>query len=166
MTSAPVKTALVLALAAATAACHTVGASQAGAASDHAIVGESKTLEVSGQYAPLVLDEVDHLAREDGKVLVYGSSKGVPVHVPDDTDVSQPNLAWRLVTESNLGETRRVTFTHDMSLEDFSIELPKSDDELHYGAFLSKQGGSILIFAWGSHFQSYWGYVTIRKKPS
>ncbi len=166
MTSARVGVAGLVVLAATATSCtRSAGASQDGSrASGGTIVGESKTLDVSGTYAPLVLDSVDHLAREDGKVLVYGPTNGVVVEVPADTDTSQPNPAWRLVTESDAGASRRVTFTHDMSLEDFSIELPKSPAELHYGAFLSRDGGSILIFAWGEGFRSYWGWVTIRSK--
>jgi hypothetical protein len=165
MTSARLKWAALAALAACAVSCtKPAGATQGTTpAGQTPITGDSKTLDVSGSYWPIVLENVDHLAREEGHVLVYGPSKGIVVDVPSDTDMSQPNPSWRLVTENNAGDTRRVTFTHATSLEEFSIDLPKSPAELHYGAFLLHSGGSVLIFAWGEEWHSYWGYVTIRE---
>lgn len=127
------------------------------------IAGESPTLRVAGRYEPLAIDRVDRLAREDGAVVVKGSTGSVPIDVPPEIDLSQPNPSWRLVTETAAGDTRRLTFTHGTTLDEFSIALPASTAELHYGAFLSTGGGSVLVFAWGGDSRCYWGYVTITR---
>jgi hypothetical protein len=129
------------------------------------LVGQSDNLDVAGLYEPIVLDRVDHLSRNEDKVVVNGTSgSGVTVDLPREADTSQPNPRWRLVTESTAGNRRLVTFTHETTLDQFTIELPPGDAEIHYGAFLGRSGGDVMVFAWGENWRCYWGYVTIRKK--
>lgn len=130
------------------------------------LTGSSQTLAVRGEYASVALDRVDALTIDGGKLrlLVRGGSNSVTLDPPASADPAQPNRHWALVTESTNGGKRVVTFTHDMSLDDFTIELPPSDADLHYGALASRTGGDVLVLAWGANGRSYWGYVSIRRK--
>jgi hypothetical protein len=151
-------------LACSAAACAGSAANQAGPSGSVAITGEAEKFDVAGAYQPLAIDRVDGLGRENGRVVVKGPSGNVPIDVPDTVDMSQPNSAWRLVTESNVDDERRLTFTHETTLDNFTIGVPASQAELHYGAFLSKEGGSVLIFAWGDEGHCDWGYVTVKAR--
>lgn len=157
---------LVCAVATLTSACTRPAAQQEPAPASGTFAGESTSYEVRGSYEPIVIEQVDRLARENGDVVVRGPTTSVPVELPALVDRSQPNPAWRLVTETAQGNMRRVTFTHDTSLEEVSFALPASQAELHYGAFLSKEGGSVLVFAWGRDWHCYWGYAILTPKPS
>jgi hypothetical protein len=155
---------IAAALACAAGACSTPSANQTSSPDSGTFTGESAKLDVSGAYQPLAIDQVDGFAREDGRIVVRGPSGRVPLDVPAIVDQSQPNPAWRLVTESNRDGQRHLTFTHETSLDDFTIALPASQAELHYGAFLSTEGGSVLLFAWGDGGHCYWGYATIKAR--
>ncbi len=168
MTSAartPLRLLLAALLACAAIGCARSAANQAGPSGPVVITGESEKFDVAGAYQALAIDRVDGLGRENGGVVVKGPSGSVPIDVPNTTDMSQPNSAWRLVTESNVDEQRHLTFTHETTLDNFTIAVPSSQAELHYGAFLSKEGGSVLIFAWGDEGRCFWGYVTVKPRP-
>jgi hypothetical protein len=126
--------------------------------------GSSQTLTVLGEYTPVALDRVDGLALENGKLVLRGGSGSVTLDLPASADPGRPNRHWALVTEGVATGKRVVTFTHDMSLDEFTIELPASDAELHYGALTSRTGGDVLVFAWGAASRSSWGYVAIARR--
>ncbi len=128
------------------------------------LVGESDKYDVTGMYEPIVLDSVEHLSRNEDKVMVNGPHGGVAVTLPSDADTSQPNSRWRLVSETDNDKGRLVTFTHESTLDQFAIQLPPSDAELHSGAFLDRKGGDVMVFAWGENGHCYWGYVTVKPK--
>ena len=57
-----------------------------------------------------------------------------------------------------------MTFTHETTLDDFTLELPASDAPLRYGSLAGTNGDDVLVFAWGENSQSFWGWVTISRK--
>ncbi|HKT79668.1 MAG TPA: hypothetical protein VJP86_05580 [Vicinamibacterales bacterium] len=123
----------------------------------------AKGLSVAGSYAAVVLPEVKHIAVNGSRLTLSGDGGSAVVDLPADADAPKTSDQWVLVTESKNRGRRVVTFTHDQSLEDFTMDLPPSDAELHYGTLTAKSGGDILVFAWGDRSPSYWGYVTIKK---
>jgi hypothetical protein len=129
-----------------------------------AITGESKTHEVRGEYKSIALERVDGLALENGKVLVRGPAGSVPLDMPAAADTSRPNRQWVLVSEADTGGRRIVNFTHEESVEDFTLDLPAGDSELRYGAFSGREGGDVMVFAWTDDSQAYSGYVTIARR--
>jgi hypothetical protein len=128
-----------------------------------AIEGSSQTLVVRGQYAPLAIERVDRLAVENGKVVARGGAESAPVPVPATADTARPNRRWALITEGLADDKRRLTFTHEESLDDFTIELPPSDAAIHYGVFSGSAGDDVMVLAWGEGSRSYSAYVTIVK---
>jgi hypothetical protein len=124
------------------------------------ITGTSDDIHVKGQYSSIALDRVEKVPIEHGKIVVHGSSSSVTLDPPAGADTSQPTHTWALTTEAQAGRKRPVTLTHAMSIEEFTIELPESDDEVRYGVFSSAQGVEVMVLAWGSSSRSYWGYVT------
>jgi hypothetical protein len=151
---------LLIALVAAVAGC-----SSGRAASGGAIVGTSKTLAVKGSYSRVALDRVDRLSMEGGVPVIHGSTSAVTAALPEAADPSKPNPHWTLATESDDGRARVLTFTHDMSLDDFTIELPRSDAPLRFGGFSGRNGSDILLLAWGEHNESYQAELTITPSP-
>jgi hypothetical protein len=130
------------------------------------LAGSSTTVVVRGQYAPIALDRVDALSVEDGKLTVHGSAAKVTVDLPATVDVSQPTRHWALITEADTGRARAVTFTHEESLDDFTIELPPGNAPIHYGVFSGRTGDEVMVFAWGAESRSFWGYAAIGRRPS
>jgi hypothetical protein len=123
----------------------------------------SKGLTIDGQYAAVALDEVKHIAIEHGKLVLHGENGTATVDLPADAGEPKTSDQWALVTESKNGNRRALTFTHEQSLEDFTFEVPASDAELHYGTLAGRSGHDLLVFAWGIHARSYWGYVSITR---
>ena len=135
------------------------------AAADRApLAGSSSTLTVRGEYAAVAVDGVDGISVRDGRLVVRGPSSTVSVDLPPVADPTQLNRGWALVTEGVAGDKRSLTFTHETTLDDFSIELPGSDAQMRYGSMAGRGGEDVLVFAWGDHTPSYWGYVTIVRK--
>jgi hypothetical protein len=127
------------------------------------LTGSSKTLTVSGQYAPVAIEHIDRLAVDGGSLVLHGSSATVTVPLPPGAGQPKPGNQWVLVTEGKTEGKRTLTFTHEQSLDDFTIELPVSDADLRYGTLGGTAGGEVLVFAWGKDSRSYWGYVTIAR---
>jgi hypothetical protein len=157
---------LAAVLACAATSCAGRAADQTGPDGSTPITGVSEKFDVSGVYQPIAIDRVDGLGRENGRVIVKGPSGNVPIDVPANVDMTQPNQAWRLVTESTRDGRRYLTFTHETTLDNFTIDVPDTEGEMHYGAFLAKDGGSVLIIAWGVDGHSYWGWVTVKAKST
>lgn len=155
----PVKASAILASAALFAGCsHPVMRTPT-------ITGSSQTLVVQGEYEPVALDRIEGLSLDGSRlVLRSGSGSDVIEDLPGNADPAQPNRHWALVTEHATAGKRIVTFTHDISLDEFTIELPASDAELHYGVLASPNGGDVMVLAWGDNGKSYWAWVTIAKK--
>jgi hypothetical protein len=146
------------------AALIAIGCSQRVNASG-SIVGTSETLIVRGSYSPVTIDRVDRLSIESGKLVLHGSS-AVPVELPPSAAPDQPNPHWTLVTESESGITRQLTFTHETSLEEFTIELPASEAPVRYGGLSGRDGNDVLVLAWGEGSRSYHADLTIVRKNS
>ena len=128
------------------------------------LVGTSKTFVVKGQYAPLAIDQVDSLSVEDGRLVVHGPSSTQSVDLPAGADASNPDPHWSLTTETDSGGGKRsLTFTHNETIDDFSIEIPAGTADVHYGT-LKSQNGDVMLMAWGEKSRCYWGYVTIVPK--
>jgi hypothetical protein len=132
------------------------------AAADRApLTGMSKTLTVRGEYNAVALDQVDGMSIRDGRLALRGTSATTMVDLPAAADPAQANRGWALVTETTLGDHRSVTFTHETTLDDFTLELPASDAPLRYGSLGGRNGDDVLVFAWGANSRSYWGWVTV-----
>jgi hypothetical protein len=130
------------------------------------IVGTSAKFTVSGRYTPISIDRVDSLSIESGKLVVHGSSTTQTVDLPAAADAAQPSPHWSLTTESDTGSKHLVNFTHDVTLDEFNIELPRDAADVHYGTLKSRSGDAeIMMFAWGQQGTCYEGYLTIAPKP-
>jgi hypothetical protein len=125
------------------------------------LIGTSKTMTVKGQYQPLRIDEVDGVALKGAQLVVRGSFESVTIDLPTMADPTKATRHWALVTESSVGAARLLNFTHDESLDDFTLEVPASDGDIRYGVFVSRTGGEVMVLAWGSEAKCYWAYVTI-----
>ena len=136
-----------------------------GAAADRGpLTGSSKTLTVRGEYSAVALDEIAGMALQDGKLALRDASKKtVIVDLPPMADSTKPGRGWSLVTEANANDHRTVTFTHETTLDDFTLDLPASDAPLRYGSLGGKSDADVLVFAWGENAKSFWGWVTIKK---
>jgi len=128
------------------------------------LVGSSETVTARGEYTKIALDRVDGISVRDGKLVLRGSSAEMTVDLPASVDPAMPSRNWALVTESGSGATRTLTFTHEMSLDDFAIELPAGDAQVYYGGLSGRSGEDVVILAWGEESRSYWGYLTITRK--
>ena len=129
------------------------------------ISGSSQTLVVSGQYAPVALDRVDRLSVDAGQLVLHGPSGNVTVPLPSVAGKPKPGEQWMLITESKADDKRSLTFTHEQSLDDFTITVPAGDADLRYGTLSGTSGDDVLVFAWGRASRSYWGWVTIAHGP-
>jgi hypothetical protein len=130
-------------------------------AQSRALKGTSKTVVVDGEYSSLALDKVDTVSMKDGQLEVKGSFDSVAVTLPAGADAARPLRHWALVTDANVNDKRQLTFTHDQSLDDFTLELPPGDAEVHYGVFEGRDGAEVMLLTWGADARCYWGYVTI-----
>jgi hypothetical protein len=122
-------------------------------------------MRVTGELAPLPLEQVTGLAVEDGKLVVRGEEARVALDPPASADLARPSRRWALVTEAHVDDKRVLVFTHEESLDDFSVELPDSEAPVRFGVFERTGGGEVLVLAWGAAAQSYWGYVAITRPP-
>lgn len=136
------------------------------AAQSRPLKGISKTVSAEGQYSSLALDKVDTVAMKDGQLVVSGSFDSVALPLPAGADATRPVRHWALVTEANVNDRRMLTFTHDQLLDDFTLELPPTEAEMHYGVFEGKDGAEVMVLTWGSDAKCFWGYVTILHTPA
>lgn len=128
------------------------------------IVGTSAKFTIQGKFARIDMDAVDSISIDDGKLVVHGLGM-VKEDIPADADPAKPAGHWSLTTETAKGKMRAVTFTHDESLDEFTIDVPGGDSEVHYGTLKSKRGtGEVMLLAWGADKRCYWGYLTIEPK--
>ena len=128
------------------------------------LTGSSKTLTVRGEYSAVALDGIAGIALQDGKLALRGAEKKIAlVELPPMADANNPGRGWSLVTEANANGHRTVTFTHETTLDDFTLDLPESDAPLRYGSLGGKSGDDVLVFAWGEDSKSFWGWVTIAR---
>jgi hypothetical protein len=126
----------------------------------------SKTVVVEGQYSSLALDTVETVSMKDGRLVVRGSVESATLDLPAGADAAKPVRHWALVTDANVNDTKTLTFTHDQSLDDFTLELPPTDAEMHYGVFEGRDGTEVMVLTWGADGKCYWGYVTIVHTPA
>jgi hypothetical protein len=118
---------------------------------------------VRGHYLLVALDRVEGVSIDDGKIALRGSSSSVAIDPPASADLSRPTRNWALVTETNTGATRVLTFTHAESLDEFTVELPASEARIHFGVFSGSADTEVMILAWGQDSQCFWGHVTIAR---
>ena len=128
--------------------------------------GTSSTLTVSGEYKRSGIDAVERIAIEDGKFVLHSTANTEPHDLPPTADPAQQNKGWALVTEGEEDGSRRLTFTHETSLDDFTIVVPASDGQVSYGSLGGRDGNDVLLFAYGSGSKTYWGWATIGKRPA
>lgn len=130
------------------------------------LVGSGGSVPVSGHYQPLRIDEVGAVALKDGHLVVRGSFESVTIDLPPFVDTARVVRHWALVTESLTDDGRKVlNFTHDESLEDFTIAVPANDAEIRYGVFANRSGGGdVMVLTWGREAKCYWAYVVIGRR--
>lgn len=118
-------------------------------------------MRVTGQYQPLGIDEVAGVSLKDGQLVVRGSTEEATLALPPFVDTSQVIRHWALVTEAHIDGQKVLNFTHDQSLDDFTIALPDTDAEIRYGVFANRGGGEVMVLTWGAAAQCFWGYILI-----
>lgn len=126
----------------------------------------SEKVSITGEYKPVAIDSVDSLTIENGKLVLHGAAKTVSVDLPQNADPGQKNRGWALVTEGEGDDTRTLTFTHEMSLEDFTITVPNAPGQVAYGSLGGRDGKDVLLFAYGGGDKAYWGWATIQKRAT
>ena len=128
------------------------------------LTGTSRNLTVSGEYKRVAVDAVDRLTLENGKIVVHSPSASVTLDIPAGADAQQKRPGWALVTEGESERARSLSFTHEISLDDFTIEVPPSPGQVAYGTLTGKSGGDLVVFAYGSGSRCYWGWVDVGKR--
>ena len=128
----------------------------------------SDTLDVSGAYQPIAIDTVERLTVEAGRLIIHGASGQVAIELPPGVGEPRPGgQQWAIVTEGQAPDKRSVTFTHEQSLDDVTINLPAGARGLRYGTLAAEGDGDVVVFAWVAAERSYWGFVRItRRTPS
>jgi hypothetical protein len=124
----------------------------------------SDTMAVKGEYAGVALEQVTGLAVDNGKLAIRGEASAVTADPPAGADISRPSRRWVLVTEADVDDKRVLVFTHEESLDDFTVELPAGEAPIRFGVFERSNGGEVLVLAWGSEGRSYWGHVAIERR--
>ena len=130
------------------------------------VTATSDKVTVTGEYQPIALDAVERMTIENGKLVVHGSSGTLTLDLPANANPEQRNRGWALVTEGETEGARTLTFTQEMSLEDFTMEVPAGDGQVAYGSLGGRDGSDVLLFAYGSAPKAYWGWATIRKRTT
>ncbi len=127
------------------------------------VTGERVT--VTGEYRKVAIDSVERMTIEHGKLVLHGAVGTATVDLPPNADPTQTNRGWALVTEGDSTEqgTRTMTFTQEMSLEDFTITVPAADGQVAYGSLGGRDGKDVLLFAYGAGSRAFWGWATITK---
>ncbi len=127
------------------------------------VTGEKVT--VTGEYRKVAIDSVERMTIENGKLVLHGATGTATIDLPPNADPEQKNRGWALVTEGeNTDEgTRTMTFTQEMSLEDFTITVPAADGQVAYGSLGGRDGKDVLLFAYGAGSRAFWGWATITK---
>jgi hypothetical protein len=128
------------------------------------VTATSRSLIVSGRYNRIALDSVEQISISKGTLVVHGPSSELAVDLPANADPTQKNRGWALVTEGEDEPLRTLTFTHETSLDDFTIQVPASEGQVAYGSLAGRNGNDVLLFAYGSGKKCYWGWVTIAKR--
>jgi hypothetical protein len=130
------------------------------------LTGTSETVTVTGGYRRLALDAVERMTIENGKLVLHGASSTTAVDLPPTADPAQKNRGWALVTEGAPDDdgVRTLTFTHETSLEDFTIAVPAAEGQVAYGSLGGRDGKDVLLFAYGSGAKAYWGWAVIERR--
>lgn len=126
----------------------------------------SEKVTVAGEYRPVAIDAVDSMTIDGGKLVLHSPTKTVAVDLPPTADAEQKNRGWALVTEGEGDDARTLTFTHEMTLEDFTITVPNAPGQVAYGSLGGRDGKDVLLFAYGGGDKAYWGWATIAKHAS
>ena len=130
------------------------------------ITGTSATFTIAGKYTPIAIDRVDSISIDDGKMTIHGSSTTLTEDLPAGADPTKPERHWALTTENDSGKTRALTFTHNETIDELTIEIPKGTAEVHYGTLKDAKGNDVLLLAWGEMAHCYWGYATLTPKAA
>ncbi|MBS1818304.1 MAG: hypothetical protein JSU08_10265 [Acidobacteria bacterium] len=124
----------------------------------------SEKVTVEGHYQPVQIDAVESMSIDDGKLVLHGHDAKVAVDLPANADPTQKGRGWALVTEGEGEQARTFTFTHEMTLEDFTVSVPNVSGQLAYGSLGGRDGKDVLLFAYGGGPKAYWGWANIEKK--
>ena len=124
----------------------------------------SEKVTVAGEYRPVAIDAVDSMTIDNGKLVLHSPTKTVEVDLPPTADPEQKNRGWALVTEGEGDDSRTLTFTQEMTLEDFTITVPNAPGQVAYGSLGGRDGKDVLLFAYGGSDKAYWGWATIAKR--
>lgn len=130
------------------------------------LVSTSGTVRAAGLLQRLSLPEVSGVTLREGRLFVRGATEEVPIDLPSFIDTAQVIRHWALVTEADRGGKRLLSFTHDQSLDEFTLELPPTDADIKYGVFAHRDGGEVMVLAWGRESRCYWGYVRIEPRAA
>lgn len=129
------------------------------------LTGSAGTVSVQGQLSPLRLDQVSGVSLKDGRLVARGSFESVTIDLPTFIDTAQVIRHWALVTESSVDDKKVLNFTHDQSLDDFTIEVPATEAEIRYGVFAHREGGEVMVLTWGKDAKCFWAYLVIGSRP-
>lgn len=128
------------------------------------ITGASAKFAVAGKYTPIAIDRVDSISVDNGKLTIHGSSTTLTEDLPAGADPSKPERHWSLTTESDTGKMRALTFTHNETIDELTLNVPRGNAEMHYGTLKDQKGNDVILLAWGELGHSYWGYATLTPK--
>jgi hypothetical protein len=124
----------------------------------------SKSMTVTGEYRKASLEAVERMTIENGKLVLHGTPGSATVDLPPGADPDQKNRGWALVTEGETDGVRTLTFTHETTLDDFTVTVPPSEGQVAYGSLGGRDGGDVILFAYGSGSKTYWGWAAVGKK--
>jgi hypothetical protein len=127
------------------------------------LTATSEKVTVVGEYKRIDLDSVERMSIENGKLVLHGSTRSLAVDLPPAADPDQKNRGWALVTEGEADEARTLTFTQEMSLDDFTIAVPPGGGQIAYGSLGGRDGHDVVLFAYGAASKAYWGWASITK---
>ena len=130
------------------------------------VKGTSQTVDVEGTCRPIAIDRVDRLLVQGDRLVVQGSGSNLTLDLPPDAVGAEPSSHWALVTEAETDGGRMLTLTHDQTLEDFTLTLPKSRAPVRYGVLIQKSGTEMMALAWGESSRSYSCYLTIARRTT
>ncbi len=122
----------------------------------------SKSMTVRGEFRSLAVDRVEGLQLADGRLVARGSASTVLIEVPA-ADLAHATRRWTLVTDANLEAGKLLVFTHEESLDEVEVTRPPTDATVRFAVFEGRDGGEVLVLAWGESSRSYWGWVSMRK---
>ena len=128
------------------------------------LTATAEKVTAAGEYRSVALAGIERMTIDNGKLVLHGSSGTLTIDLPANADPEQRNRGWALVTEGESDEARTLTFTQETTLEDFTITVPAGEGQVASGSLGGRDGNDVVLFAYGSAPNAYWGWVTVKKK--